>query len=239
MTGLGTLLNAAGIIFGGLIGLIGKKFIKESYRDTLLKATGICVLFIGLGGTLEQMMTVENNGLTNNGTMLIIISFALGALIGEVLKIEKRVIQFGEWLKSRTGNNSDYAFVDAFVSASLTVCIGAMAIVGAIQDGVSGDYSVLATKAVLDMLIIMTMTASMGKGCIFAAIPVVLFQGFITVLARLIAPFLIETALNNLALIGSMLIFCVGINLIWPGKIRVANMLPAVVIAVILAYLSI
>lgn len=129
--------------------------------------------------------------------------------------------------------------MNGFVTASLTVCIGAMAIVGAIQDGILGDYSILAVKSILDLIIIVVMTCSMGKGCAFSAIPVCLFEGTITLLAKLIRPIMAEAALQNISLIGSILIFCVGLNLVWGKKVRVANMLPAVVLAVIAAFLPI
>lgn len=128
-----------------------------------------------------------------------------------------------------------YYSVDGFVTASLTVCIGAMAVVGAIKDGLTGDYSILAAKAVLDFIIIVIMTASLGKGCIFSAIPVAVFQGAITLLAKLIEPIMTETALSYLSMTGSMLIFCVGVNLLWGKKIKVANLLPTIVFAVIWA----
>lgn len=137
----------------------------------------------------------------------------------------------------KTGNSRENLFVEGFVTASLTICIGTMAVVGAIQDGVFGDPSTLILKAVLDMLIVCVMTASMGKGCIFAAIPVGIFQGVITVLARAIQPFMTEKVMSNLSLTGSILIFCVGVNLIWEKKLKVANMLPAIVAAVVCAFL--
>ena len=111
-----------------------------------------------------------------------------------------------------------------------------MAIVGSIEDGILGDYSILATKSVLDLVILIVMTSSMGKGCIFSAIPVALVQGSMTLLARLIRPLMTEAALFNLSLVGSILIFCVGLNLVWGKKIRVANLLPSIVIAVALAF---
>lgn len=125
------------------------------------------------------------------------------------------------------------------MTASLTVCIGAMAIVGAIQDGIWGDYSILATKAVLDLVIIMVMTSSMGKGCVFSAVPVAVLQGTITLLARFVKPLMTEEALSNISLIGSILIFCVGLNLVWGKKVRVANLLPALVVTVVVAFLPI
>ena len=131
----------------------------------------------------------------------------------------------------------DARFVDGFVTASLTVCIGAMAVVGCIQDGRQGDWSILAAKAILVMIIILVMTASMGKGCIFSAVPVGIFQGAITFLAVLAEPLMTEEAVSNLSLTGSMLIFCVGVNLVWGKKIRVANLLPAIFLAVVWAFL--
>ena len=146
--------------------------------------------------------------------------------------------QFGCWLKIKTGSEGDTSFVDGFVTASLTVCIGAMAVVGSIQDGINGDYSILAAKAVLDLIIVMIMTASMGKGCIFSAIPVAIFQGAITLLAGLLEPLMTEQALHNLSLTGSVMIFCVGVNLVWGKKIKVANLLPTLVVAVVWALLQ-
>ena len=169
--------------------------------------------------------------------MLVVLCLALGTVIGELLGIEAGFERFGEWLKRKTGNSSDPAFVNAFLTASLTVSIGAMAIVGAIQDGLLGDYSTLAVKSVLDCIIVAVMTSSMGKGCAFSAIPVFVFEGAITLLSRLVAPIMTDTAIAYLSLIGSTLIFCVGVNLVWNRKIRVANMLPAVVLAVAAAYL--
>ena len=235
MTGLGTLINAAGILTGGLAGLIFGKFMTARYQNTLNSACGLCVIFIGIAGTMEKMMNVTGGALTSSGTMMVIGSFTTGSLLGEFLNIEQLLESFGNWLKAKTGNGSDPKFVEGFVTASLTVCIGAMAVVGSIRDGISGDYSILAAKAVLDFIIILVMTASMGRGCIFSAIPVALFQGLITALARVIAPLMTQTALDNLSLTGSMLIFCVGVNLIWGKKIKVANMLPTLLIAVIWA----
>ena len=186
---------------------------------------------IAISGALPQMEAVENNA------MLIVGCLALGALIGELLNIEDGFERFGAWLKEKTGNGKDARFVNAFVTASLTVCIGAMAIVGAIQDGIAGDYSILATKAALDLVIIMAMTASLGKGAVFSAIPVAVLQGSITVLAGLIKGIMTPEALTNLGLIGNILIFCVGVNLMLGKKIRVANLLPAIVAAVAAAFI--
>ena len=237
MIGLGTIINTAAIILGGLAGGVFGKRLTERYQDTLMKACGLCVVFLGIAGALEKMFVITEGKVSSTGTMMLIASFAIGSLIGEWLNIVHLMNRFGEWLKVKSGNSKDKIFVDAFVTASLTVCVGAMAIVGSIQDGILGDYNTLLMKAILDFVIICVMTASMGKGCAFSAIPVAIFQGSITLLARGIEPIMTEAALNNLSLVGSMLIFCVGVNLIWDKKFKVANMLPAIVIAVAWAFI--
>ena len=234
---MGTIINCIGILTGGLLGMLFGRFVKDNVQDALTKVCGVCTLFIGITGALEEMLSVAGDRVVSGGSLLLIGCLAIGTLIGELLNIERGFERFGQWLKIKTGNAQDGGFVDAFVTASLTVCIGAMAVVGSIEDGLTGDYSILATKAVLDLIIIMVMTCAMGKGCIFSAVPVALFQGSITLLSRLLRPLMTEAALANLSLIGSVLIFCVGVNLVWGKKVRVANMLPAVVIAVIAAFL--
>lgn len=239
MLGLGTIINAAGIILGGLIGLTFGRFMKDRIRDSVGKVCGICVLFIGLAGALSGMLEIQDGGLSSGKSMLIVGCLVLGVLVGEIINIEDGFEAFGEWLKKKTGNSKDAGFVDGFVTASLTVCIGAMAIVGSIQDGIFGDYSILATKAVLDLILVLVMTCSMGKGCVFSAIPVFILQFTMTCIARLIKPLMTEAALANLSLVGSIMIFCVGVNLVWGKKIRVANLLPAIILAVAAAFLPI
>ena len=237
MPGLGTIINIAGILLGGVLGLCFGKLLKERHQQTLTRVCGVSTLFIGIGGALEGMLSVSDTGVVSGSGMLIVICLTVGALIGELLNIEDGFERFGQWLKLKTGNAKDKQFVDGFVTASLTVCIGAMAIVGSIEDGISGDYSILATKAILDLIIIMVMTCSLGKGCIFSAIPVGILQGTVTLLSTFLRPLMTETAQSNLSMIGSILIFCVGLNLVWDKRIRVANLLPAVVLAVIAAFL--
>ena len=239
MYGLGTIINTAAIVAGGAGGALFGRFLKENVQDTLTKVCGVSTLFIAITGALEQMLTVENGAIVCHGAMLVIGCLTIGAVIGELLNLEGAFERFGEWLKLKTGNARDKRFVDAFVTASLTVCIGAMAIVGSIEDGISGDYSILATKAVLDFIIIMVMSCSMGRGAIFSAIPVAILQGSITVLAGLLRPVMTVGALANLSMVGNVLIFCVGINLVWDKKVRVANLLPSIVAAVIAAFLPI
>ena len=237
MYGLGTIINTGAIVAGGLAGILFGRFLKENVQDTLSKCCGVSTLMIGIAGALEKMLTLEKGAISSGGSMLLVLCLTVGGVIGEFLNLEGAFEAFGRWLKEKTGNAKDKGFVNAFVTASLTVCIGAMAIVGSIQDGLTGDYSVLATKAVLDFIIIMVMSCSLGPGAVFSAIPVAILQGSVTALAGLVRPVMTEAALNNLSLVGSVLIFCVGINLLWGKKIRVANLLPAIVLAVAAAFL--
>lgn len=233
MKGLGTIINVLAIIVGGIIGLLFKNVLKERYQETILKATGIAVMFLGISGTISKMLVIQDGSLSSIDTLPMIISLALGAFLGELLNIDHQIEEFGTWLKVHTGNAKDKNFTSAFVSASLTVCIGAMAIIGALQDGINGDYSVLLAKAILDLIIIMIMTSSLGKGCIFSFIPVGIFQGLVTCFAIFISGFVTNAILSSISLVGNILIFCVGLNLLWPNTIRVANLLPSLIFIII------
>ena len=239
MYGLGTVINVLAIILGGLLGLIFGKLIKDRHRDTLCKACGLSVIFIGAAGTFKSMFSVVDGVLTFGGDFLIIGALALGGLIGEIINIEGGFERFGAYLKAKTGSSKDNNFIDGFLSASFTVCIGAMAIVGSLNDGLYGDCTVLITKSILDFIILLVMSASLGKGTIFSAIPVAVLQGGVTALSVVIKPLLTETALLYLSVVGNILIFCVGINLVFGKKIKVANLLPSIIFAVAAAFLPI
>ena len=220
--GGGTIINVVAIFIGGVTGLFGGKFLTEKIRQTLQMSCAVAVIFIGLSGTLE-----------NYNTNLLIAALIIGGLIGEILDIDGAFEKFGVWLRSKSGNNDDSKFVNGFVTASLTVCIGAMAVIGAINDRLLNDRTILIAKSVLDAVIILVMTASLGKGCIFSCVSVGIFQGAITVFAGFLEPIMTEIALKNLSCVGNALIFCVGINLMFGNKIRVADLLPALIIAVL------
>ena len=239
MIGLGTIINTASIIGAGIVGHFAGNLFKEEQQESVGRVCWISVLFIAIAGAMEGMLKPDGGALTATNTMLVVICVVLGTVIGELMRIESWFISFGEWLKKKTGNEGDRNFVNAFVTASLTVSIGAMAIVGSIEDGISQDYTTLALKSVLDFVIIVVMTSSLGKGCAFSAIPVFVFEGCMTLLAHLISPIMTAAAVANLSMIGSILIFCVGVNLVWDTKLRVANMLPAVILAVMAGLLPI
>lgn len=223
MHGLGTIVNAAAIVAGSLIGMIFKSKISKRFQDIIMQVMGLAVMFIGASGALRGIFTVKDGSLETGGTMLMIASLTIGALVGELINIEAQMERFGEWLKDKAKSSGDTGFVEGFVTASLTVCIGAMAIVGSIEDGISGNHDTLFAKAVLDLVIVMVCVA-------FSAIPVAILQGTVTICAGFIAPIMNDSIIANISFIGSMLIFCVGVNLSFGKKFKVGNMLPAIII---------
>lgn len=244
-TGIGTVVNIALVIAGGLAGLFSGRFIKDRYQETILKILGFGIIVMALSGALSQMMVIDvvktsggfSAHINTQGTIMLIVSLSLGAIVGEWIDFDSWFEKFGTWLKQKTGSNGDNLFVDGFVSASLTICVGAMAIVGAINDGILQDPSMLYSKGVIDFFIIMAMAAAMGKGPIFAAIPVFAWQMLITFAATLVMPIMTDLATSNLAMVGNTLIVCVAVNMIWPKTIRVANVLPALIFAVAFAFI--
>lgn len=233
MRGLGTIINVIAIILGGSVGKIIKGGIPDRAKNTLIHACGLATLFIGIGGALEQMVTINNSGISVSGTILLVCSLAIGSIIGEAINIEGKLEIFGEKLKKLAHAEGDNMFVEGFVTTSLIVCIGAMAVMGSISDGLTGDYSTLLAKSILDAIIVMIFASSLGLGAIFSFVSVGVYQGLITILAIFIAPYLTDAMISGLCMVGNVLIFAVGINLLWEKKVKVANMLPSIFIPVI------
>ncbi len=238
MIGLGTLINAVCVLLGGALGFLFGHALKQRYQDIMVKACGLSTIFIGASGAFQHMLVITGDAIETTGSMLLVISLCLGGLLGEVLDIEGHIEQFGEWLKVKSHSERDPLFIEGFTSASFTLCIGAMAIIGPMNDAIYHDYTILMTKGILDAIIVMALTSSMGKGAVFSVIPLVLWQGAMTLLARLVMPLMTDAALATLSLVGSVLIFCVGINLLFGKKVKVANYLPALIIAVIWGFVA-
>ena len=230
MRGLGTVVNVLAIIVGCLFGILFKKGLKERFRENMMQACGLAVMFIGMAGAFEMIFTVDGNGLKAGSTMLVVMSLVFGGLLGELINIEKRLDSIGEKLKALVRAKGDNRFVDGFVTASLVVCVGAMAICGPLEEGLTGNSQTLFVKAILDMVIVAVFASVYGIGAGFSALSVGVFQGLITVFAALIAPFMSDGLITNLSGVGSVLIFAVGLNLLFPKKIRVGNLLPALLI---------
>ncbi len=233
MIGLGTIINTVAVILGGLFGLFLKGGIKPRYQQILMQANGLAVIFIGISGGLQHMLVIKNNQISTQGTMLLIFSLVIGALLGEWFNIESKMELLGEKLKAAVKMQNDSRFVDGFVTTSLIICVGAMAIVGSMQDGLTGDSSMLIAKALLDFVIVVILTASYGIGSAFSAVAIFVYQGSITLIAARFGSIISDALIADLSFVGSALIFCVGVNLIREKTFRVANMLPALLIPII------
>ena len=232
--GIGVLANVLGIVGGGLLGLGCGRLISERFQKAIMMACAVAVIFLGLTGTVKEMLQIgADGGVTLVGTNCMLASLIGGAVIGEAIDLEDRMERFGHWLQQKTGSGGDTRSVEGFVTASLTVCIGAMAVIGSINDRLLSDPSVLFAKTVIDAVIVMIMTSALGKGCIFSAISVGIFQGIIFLLAGFLEPIMTPAALKSLSAVGNILIFCVGTNLFGLPHVRIANLLPALVIAVV------
>ena len=237
MPGLGTIVNVLAIVAGGVLGSSVGSRLGERITRFLTVACGLYVIYLGASGAIGGILSNEIGQTIASNSIVTIASLLGGTLVGTFINIDGRINQFGAWLRNKTGNESDRQFVEAFVSASLTVCVGAMAVIGSIEDGIAGDHSILLTKAFLDFIIILAMSASLGRGCAFSALPVGVFQGSITALAVLLKPLATALALANISMVGAVLIGCVGVNLVFKTHIPVANMLPAIIIAPACAFL--
>lgn len=233
MFGLGTIINTAAVVSGGFIGVALKRGIPKKCSDVLMQGCGVATIFIGAGGVLQKMLTVNEGRLETQGSMLLILSLVIGGLIGSLIDIEGRLDKLGEILKKRFGSDKDNLFVEGFVNCTLVICIGAMAIIGAIQDGLTGDCSVLAAKAVLDFVIVIVFASTLGKGVIFSALPLFIYQGAITCIAALSGDFMSAPLTEDISFVGSALIFCVGVNVGFGKKFAVGNLLPALFVPIV------
>lgn len=233
MIGLGTIINTAAVIAGGISGVVLKRGIPEKCQKILMQACGIATIFIGVSGTLKEMLVINGSSIETRGTFLLILSLVFGGLAGSLLSIEDRLERLGELLKKKLHSERDTQFVEGFATSTLVICIGAMAIVGAIEDGLTGNFSTLTAKAILDFVIVIVFASTLGKGVIFSAIPLFLYQGAITVLAAILGDFMSPSLIGDISFIGSALIFCVGVNIAFGKKFNVGNLLPALLVPVI------
>lgn len=232
--GLGTLINMGATVAGGLIGMVIKNRFKPQFQQILMSALGLSTMFIGISGALTGLLSVGQNGKINTqGTMLMIASLVIGALVGEFFRIEDRLDAVGVKLQKAVGAKDHSTFVEGFVTASLVICIGAMGVVGSINDGLTGDISMLAAKSVLDFFVVMILAAAMGGGVVFSALPLGIYQGAVTACAAFVAPYISDTLIANLSYIGSALIFGVGVNLVFGKKFKVGNMVPALLVPIV------
>ncbi len=229
----GTLINTAAIIVGGLLGLVLKKGVKESIMDSVMKAMGLAMLVIGFNGVLTNMLSVGDDGkIVDSGGMLLLLCLVIGTAIGEWIDIDYKVNDIGQKIECRMKFDG---FARGFVSATLVYCVGSMSILGAINDGLKGDYSLLLVKSVLDAITALVFTSTMGIGAIFASVSVLIYQGTISLFASSVSGVLGSAAnmMADITMVGSALIICIGLNFAANAKLRTANMLPSIIVAIV------
>ena len=239
MIGLGTLINVAAIVVGGGIGLAGGKRLSSRAQQTLIRGMAVCVLFVAIGGVMEEMLVVENGALRTRGTLMLVVSIALGGLMGELLDLDRRMRTLGDWVQTKTerlvkGDSGAPSISEGFVTASLLFCVGAMAIVGALQDGLTGDHSTLFAKSLLDGISSIVFGASLGLGVSFSAVAVLIYQGLIALLASFLAPLLGDAVIAEMTCVGSLLIVALSLNMLGLTKIKVMNLVPAILLPIVL-----
>ncbi|MEA5058915.1 MAG: DUF554 domain-containing protein [Candidatus Pelethousia sp.] len=222
---LGTLVNTGAIILGSLMGLLLKKGIPERMNDAIMKGVALCVLYIGFKGCLE-----------GSNALIAILSMVLGAIVGTLLDLEKRLNNLGAFLESRL-QSGDGSLSNGFVTASLLFCVGAMAVVGSLRSGLTGDHTMLYAKSLLDGIASIVFTASLGIGVILSAGAVLIYQGAITVLAQALSPVLSDSVIAEMTCVGSLLIIALSLNMLGITKIKVMNYVPAIFIAIGICYL--
>lgn len=230
----GTLVNFFAIMLGGVVGLLLKRGIPARINDSVLKIEGVVVAVIGLNGMLTVMLSVdpETGALQSNGELLLLISLVLGCIAGELVRLDDLLNRFGGWVERRIGDKGD-GFSKGFISASLIFSVGAMSVIGPLNDGLNGDSGILLIKSMLDGTTAVILASTLGFGVLFSAVPVFLFQGAVALLAGWISPYVSGELLNMFSMAGYAIVLCIGINFLLDAKIKTANLLPALAVPVV------
>lgn len=222
---LGTIVNVLAILAGGALGLLGNKWIPEKLGEALMKGLGLCVLYIGISGSL-----------CGENTLVLILSIIFGILMGELADLDGKINRLGKWCEKKMagfggkmGNLSE-----GFVGASLLFCVGAMAILGPLQSGLTGDHTVLFTKSLMDGVAAIIFASTWGVGVLLSGSLVLLYQGAITLLAQWISPLLSDAVINEMSCAGYLLIVALALNMLGITKIKVMNYVPAVFLPILL-----
>ncbi len=221
----GAVVNFFLVIIGSLLGLLFKKGIPEKIQQTLMTGMAFCVLYIGITGLFEEGANI----------LVMIVCFAVGALIGELFDLDKRVNNLGIWIEKKVSvDGKGGKIAEGFVAATLLFCVGAMTIVGSIDSGINGDNATLYSKSVIDCVAAVALTSSMGIGVIFAAVSTLVIEGSLTLLAGVISPILTDYIIAQMSVIGSLLIIALALNMLKITKIKVMNFVPAILLPLVL-----
>jgi uncharacterized membrane protein YqgA involved in biofilm formation len=231
---IGTIVNTGAIIVGSTAGLLLKKGIPERFSDTIKKTLGLATLVLGIAGVMAGMLKSGKDGvISSQNQLFIILCLVIGAVIGEIINIDKWFNAFGDLLQRlfwKRQNN----FSMGFITASLIYCVGAMAILGSLQDGLSNDPTILFEKSILDGIMSVLLASTFGVGVLLSAGTVLLYQGTFTLFAVVIKPYVSTDVLTQMSMVGSALIICIGLNLLETTKIKTANLIPATFLPIII-----
>ena len=229
ITIIGTLVNTVAVLIGGSVGLLLKGKIPEKFAENIIKAVGLCVCIIGI----KSALGIGNTEESKVDIMLVVISLALGAFIGELLRIENYLNRLGQWMQKKMSRKDETStFAEGFVVATLLFCVGAMAVIGSIESGLGGDRTTIYTKSLLDGVSSMVLASSLGLGVLFSAVAIFLYQGSIEVFAGSLQNILTPDLITQVSAVGGVMILGIGLNMTLSVKIRVANLLPGLLVAV-------
>ena len=221
----GAVINFALVIIGGIIGALLKRGIPDRFRKTITHGMALCVLFIGITGLFQT---------TKINPLVVILSMAIGAVIGELIDLDRLINKLGDKLGKRFSGADEKSFSKGFVTATLVFCVGAMSVVGSIDSGIKGDNTVLYSKSLIDGVTAMVFASTFGIGVAFSAAPVLLLEGALTLLAVAVAPVLTTVVVNSMAVVGSLIIIAIALNMLELTKIKIMNLLPAVFLPLLL-----
>lgn len=233
----GTLINTGGIIAGALIGMLLRRGIPRRLTDPVLQVEGLAILVIALNGVIASMFQVDSASgkLSDSGGLLLLVSLVLGTFVGELLRIHDHLDAFSAWMEKRLRAEG---FAKGFVTASLLFCVGAMSIIGPLNDGLRGDYSILLLKTALDFTTAIILASTLGVGVLFAAVPVLVLQGGVALAAQQISAFVSDDLLRAVCMVGYVIVFAMGLNFLRSEKIKTANLLPALLCPIAYHFLS-
>ena len=221
MTLTGVWLNAGGVLLAGVLGSFIRRGMPEKLKAALMTGLGLCVLYIGISGISADTDTV-----------VLVLSVSLGMALGTALDLDGKLSRLGELIQQKLPLRDSQA-ADGFVSSTLFVCVGAMSIVGALNEGLTGNNEVLLVKSTLDFVTCLVLASSLGIGVAFAAVPTLIYQGAITLCAGFLAPYISDDLLNMICMVGYAIVICIGLNLLMNAKIKTANLLPAMIVPVL------
>ncbi len=230
---MGTIVNVLAVLFGGTVGILLKKKIRDSFTGSMMKAQGVALFVIALNGLLSSMLSVGEDGrIESNGGLLLLLSFVIGNFLGEWLRLDDRVNGLGEQLEKKIGVGG---FSKGFIAASLIFCIGSMSVMGPLEEGISGIHDLLFVKSVLDGVTALVLSSTLGWGVLAAAVPVLVYQGAITLFAQSLSPLLTNggNLVNDFSMVGYGIILCIAFNFVTDSKIKTANLLLALLVPIV------